>query len=69
MAAACGHTETVEVLLAAGAEVNVQNKVCTSPNPVPTYHRVNRGCWCAATGRVTTAAAALGCHAAALNAR
>jgi hypothetical protein len=33
MAAACGHTETVEVLLAAGAEVNVQNKVCTFLQP------------------------------------
>jgi energy-coupling factor transporter ATP-binding protein EcfA2 len=31
-------------------------------------HRVNRGCGCAATGRVTMAAA-LGCHAAALTAR
>jgi ankyrin repeat protein len=36
MAAKNGHTATVDALLAAGADVNVQNKVCTSPHPAPT---------------------------------
>ena len=40
LAAEKGHTAIVEALLAAGAEVNVQNKVCTSPHPAPTSRRI-----------------------------
>jgi hypothetical protein len=36
LAAQNGHTATVDALLAAGAEVNTQRKVCTSPHPAPT---------------------------------
>jgi ankyrin repeat protein len=33
MAALEGHTATVEALLAAGAEVNIQSEVCKFPQP------------------------------------
>jgi ankyrin repeat protein len=36
MAAENGHTAIVDALLAAGADVNVQNEVCTSPHPALT---------------------------------
>ena len=36
LAAQNGHTATVEAMLAAGVDVNVQNEVCTSPHPAPT---------------------------------
>jgi hypothetical protein len=42
MAAKEGHTETLKLLLlAAGAEVNVTDKVCTSPHPAPTSRIVS----------------------------
>jgi ankyrin repeat protein len=42
MAAACGHTATVKaLLLAAGVDVNIQRKVCTSPHPAPTSRIVS----------------------------
>jgi hypothetical protein len=36
MAAEKAHMAIVDALLAAGADVNVQNEVCTSPHPAPT---------------------------------
>jgi hypothetical protein len=60
-AADSGHTAIVEALLAAGADVDIQEEVHTSLQPSAHPHRVCHGCGCAATGRVTTAAAP-GCH-------
>jgi ankyrin repeat protein len=62
LAAEHGHMAIVEALVTAGADVNVQNKVCTSPHPALTSLIVSTvGAGCAATGRVTTTAAP-GCH-------
>jgi hypothetical protein len=41
LAAAFGHTAIVDALLAAGADVNVQNEVCTSPHPALTSRIVS----------------------------
>ena len=69
MAAEKGHTAIVDALLVAGADVNVQNKVCTSPHPAPTSLIVSTvGAGVLRRGGVTMAAA-LECHAAALTAR
>jgi hypothetical protein len=47
LAAWNGHTGIVELLLAAGADVNIQRKVCTSLQPSSLSHRVCHGCGCA----------------------
>jgi hypothetical protein len=50
--AAWGHTATVEALLRAGAEVNVQNKVCTFLHPPLTLSPCLPRVWvCVAKGR------------------
>jgi ankyrin repeat protein len=41
MATKNGHTAIVEALLAAGADLNIQGEVCTSPHPAPTSRVVS----------------------------
>jgi ankyrin repeat protein len=50
-AARYGHTETVEALLAAGADVNAKDKVCTFLPPLALSPCLPRVWVCAATGR------------------